>query len=846
MSDDARAGAGTQSESLRLMWWLVLPVLLVLAVLTVVQYRQRLADAERGLLRRADAHAQDLLSLAQPAMAHVEDLRRLLELNWDEPPALASGPQPVFDALRHPAERARIDGWTLDAAPPAVRDLYGQIWWGSREGEHPDNLWLRRAALFQRMARVAHDRGPGFVGSFFVSLERNVSWSYPWVNTPQMLVSMGVDSLAALDRLRIESFEWSAARRAREGDRSSAWGRPYVSQLDGQLVQSFFAGVVSDGRFRGEVSVDIRLDVLQHMAARWQTDGTQVWVADRELRLVADGQQPLKAPSGVGLANQGVEVPLAGRLPAEASPAWVQALHRLETSTLIPTADGVLVASARRHSPWIVVQAVPSHLLRNEVLPSLVPNGLLGLALLIVFVWGQWLFSRWFVQPSLHVLGHLRALTADPGVAPPDLGPRWQGWIQAVRETVLGQHAAREQLDRQREAMRHSEKLSVMGTLLAGVAHELNNPLSVVMGRAVLLEDRVLGATDADSEAARAVRDDARRIREAAERCGRIVRTFLNMARQAPPVRRRLKLADVVRSAADMLAHSLRSHGIRLTIDIPASLPEVHADPDRLGQVVLNLMVNAQQALQAVSRERLLFITAGVDEFVPGPAATPQVWLRVADSGHGVPDRLRDRLFEPFFTTKDAGSGTGLGLSMSRAMAREHGGELDLESSTAQGSCFRLCLPIAGDPGPVDGWVDASERASAETPEAGRVLVVDDESEVAEVTRSLLETLGYEVAVAESAEVARELLREARFDFVVADLRVPQAGDLSLCRTLRQHHPALARRTLLITGDTLSSDERRRLEDTGCPSLEKPFSREELREALLALQRDGGTSVAAG
>jgi len=377
---------------------------------------------------------------------------------------------------------------------------------------------------------------------------------------------------------------------------------------------------------------------------------------------------------------------------------------------------------------------------------------------------------------------------------------------------------AQAEIERQREALRQSEKLTAMGSLLAGVAHELNNPLAIVMGRASLLEDKLAGSD---------VATDALRIREAAERCGRIVRAFLNMARQRPSQRLPVALNEMAQAAVDMLMYGLRSHGIEVSLELAVGLPPVTADADQIGQVVLNLLVNAQQALtQIEDGPRRLRIVTGLEQRRAG--REPRVWLRVQDNGRGVPPELRDKVFEPFFTTKPDGAGTGMGLAVSRSIALEHGGSLLLETGT-DGACFRLSLPIDGEAGPESEQapLDALENA-----DRARVLVVDDETQIAELMRAFLEGAGYEVATAESGAVALELMREARFDAVVSDLRMPDIDGAALWRAVRQHHPLLARRMLFVTGDTLSADASSFLNEARCPSLDKPFTKAELLRAL--------------
>jgi len=386
---------------------------------------------------------------------------------------------------------------------------------------------------------------------------------------------------------------------------------------------------------------------------------------------------------------------------------------------------------------------------------------------------------------------------------------------------------AAQQIERQREALRQSEKLTAMGSLLAGVSHELNNPLAIVMGRASLLEEKC--------EDHPALVRDAQRIREAAERCGRIVRTFLNMARSKPARRSSVSLNDTVHAAADMLGYTLRSHDIELRLQLDAALPEVSADGDQICQVVLNLLVNAQQALALVERPRWIEVGTGV-----APAASGDtVWLRVGDNGPGIAAAARTRVFEAFFTTKAEGMGTGMGLSVSRALAREHGGELLLETQPpGAGASFCLVLPVIGA-SQVQRAAALAAVAELDAPVLARVLVVDDEAELAGVMREMLESAGYEVSTAESGAVALELLGAARFDAVVSDLRMPDMDGAALWREICAHHTALAGRLLFVTGDTLSPAAAEFFGRSGCEGLDKPFSKAELLTKVAAVLQRG-------
>jgi len=210
-----------------------------------------------------------------------------------------------------------------------------------------------------------------------------------------------------------------------------------------------------------------------------------------------------------------------------------------------------------------------------------------------------------------------------------------------------------------------------------------------------------------------------------------------------------------------------------------------------------------------------------------------QVWLCVSDNGPGVAAAHRPRLFEPFFTTKAEGDGTGLGLAVSRSLARDHGGDVTLEATAEQaGASFRLALPL--QEGAVAKPAKAAPPESSAAPQA-RLLVVDDEVDLAALMRDMLEGGGYEVATAESGEVALELLDTARFDAIVSDLRMPDMDGPGLWREVTARHPRLAERMLFVTGDTLSPDARQFLSTSKGLWLDKPFSKADLLAKVATL-----------
>ncbi len=372
-----------------------------------------------------------------------------------------------------------------------------------------------------------------------------------------------------------------------------------------------------------------------------------------------------------------------------------------------------------------------------------------------------------------------------------------------------------EELKRQREAVYQREKLAEMGSLLAGVAHELNNPLAVVTGRATLLLEAA-----GDGPLGR----QAEKILNAANRCARIVKNFLALARQYPPERQQVSLNRIVEEAVELLAYQLRVSNVEVRLDLAGDLPPLWADPHQLHQVVVNLVTNAEHAMREVAGLRRLSISTRSEP------ARGRVHVAVADTGPGVPPELHQKIFEPFFTTKPAGQGTGLGLALCRGIVEGHRGVIGVESGLGHGAIFRLELPVETP----SGTVSKIEPGALPAIREKTILVVDDEPEVLSMLEEMLSTDGHRVETVTSGTLALAKLKERRYDVILSDMKMPGLDGLGLYREVERLFPEFSRRFIFMTGDALSPGIVEFLERTRAPSLAKPFVS---AEAQLVVQR---------
>jgi len=362
-----------------------------------------------------------------------------------------------------------------------------------------------------------------------------------------------------------------------------------------------------------------------------------------------------------------------------------------------------------------------------------------------------------------------------------------------------------------------SEKMSAIGQLIAGIAHDLNNPLASVVGFADFLGEV--------PNVPPALREPLTVIREEAERASNIVKNLLSFARKQEHQRRPTALRPLLDATFVLLRNQLMAHRVEATVDVEPDLPMPDIDPNQIQQVFVNLINNAAQAIASTGRPGRVLVRAR--RWLDGVA------IDVVDDGPGMPETLAAQVFEPFFTTKPEGEGTGLGLSISQGILREHGGRIMLSTEEGRGSTFTVQLPLA-------------TRVPAPTPSSGtgtptkrlRVLVVDDEPHILHYMHATLDAWGHVPVVASNGREGLELADRETFDLVISDLRMPEVSGREFYEELARRHPALAARLVFSTGDTVRGDTLAFLESLDRPYLHKPFSLAELRTLLAAVARD--------
>ena len=446
-------------------------------------------------------------------------------------------------------------------------------------------------------------------------------------------------------------------------------------------------------------------------------------------------------------------------------------------------------------------------------------------------------------------------------------------------EALMRDVSDRKQLEDQSRGLYHqllqAEKMAALGTTISGVAHELNNPLATILTWSERLSERDLDAS---------TRRGIETILREAERAARIVRNLLTFARKRHTTRTMVDLNQVVRETLALRAYEQRVTNISVIDALASGIPQVFADPHQIQQVLLNLVINAEQAMLTSNGRGTLMVRTWQD------ADHDSIVLELNDDGPGVPEDVRTKIFDPFFTTKEVGKGTGLGLTVAYAIVEEHGGRMWLVSEAGAGASFYVELPVAGrklkalgphelasvgaaggavpdlaameepgtrslagtgggpaapltpasasagaggavnspKPGPRKQIVTLPQIAGAPSLDSPAVLIVEDETALASAMAESFGDAGFLVDRAGDGEEAMARLDGGHYDVIISDLKMPRMDGIQLFHAVRERYPHMALHMMFVTGDVIGTDAERFLADSGCRWLAKPFRLNEL------------------
>ncbi len=359
-----------------------------------------------------------------------------------------------------------------------------------------------------------------------------------------------------------------------------------------------------------------------------------------------------------------------------------------------------------------------------------------------------------------------------------------------------------------------SSRLASVGEMTAGIAHEINNPLTAVIGYAQLLMDRKDIPFD--------TRKDLAAINEGAQRVAGIVKRLLAFSRQTKPERRLVDINELIESTLALRAYHLSVNNIKVTTKLAPDVLETVADPGQMQQVLLNLIVNAETEMKLAHGKGKLTITTEKSDNT--------IKISVKDNGPGIKPEVMDKIFDPFFTTREVGQGTGLGLSLCYGIVAEHKGKIYAESKPGKGATFIVELPVITEaelPEPPEPVVEQPEEVAK-----ARILVVDDEKVIRDLVKRVLSGEGYQVDTADNADDALNMIEGKRYNLILLDIKMPGMGGAELYRRIQKIAKSLARRVVFITGDIMGADTEKFLSETKVARIDKPFNAEQLRREV--------------
>ena len=388
---------------------------------------------------------------------------------------------------------------------------------------------------------------------------------------------------------------------------------------------------------------------------------------------------------------------------------------------------------------------------------------------------------------------------------------------RSAYQVIFREQTEKSQLEQQ---LRQAEKLSALGQMISGIAHELNNPLTAIRGYLEL----ILESHDLSDP----TRANLKKVAAESNRAAKLVTQFLHFARERQAHRAVDDLNQIIRRVVDLREFEFRVAGVELTLELADNLPRTLLDPDQAQQILLNLINNSLHAL--------LESPAPLKMAIRSRAESDWIHVEIEDNGPGVTEEQATRIFEPFFTTKEVGSGTGLGLSIAHSIMTDHGGRIEYRAAKSGGAIFSLLFPVTtdddADETKTEIIIDASKAAGRPAVGPAAILVLDDEKAIADMLGEMLEALGHEPTLCNAASQALELLRENDYDLILSDFRMPNINGEQFYHEVVKQKPDNADRIIFLSGDVVNAETQAFLKSTGNVKLDKPFKLAAVREAI--------------
>lgn len=384
-------------------------------------------------------------------------------------------------------------------------------------------------------------------------------------------------------------------------------------------------------------------------------------------------------------------------------------------------------------------------------------------------------------------------------------------FVYVIRD-ITREVKAREKEKALQQELNLTSRLASIGEVAAGIAHEINNPLTGVIGFAQML---------AEMDVPEQMREAVDVIHDGARRTANIVQKLLTFARRNKPVKEYGDINAILKSTIEIRAYEMRNNNIEITTRFDPELPRTMANFGQLQQVFLNIIINAEQAIAAAQTQGKLVAKT---EHGKG-----KIIISISDNGAGIVKENMNKLFDPFFTTKGDSGGTGLGLSISYGIIKEHNGKIKVKSQQGKGATFIIELPVVAQVSEPERKLEQPSGKSIKPLSTDKkIIVIDDEPNICRVLYRLLSSAGYQVETISDAQLALSKLKDTNFDLILLDIKMPGMSGIEFYEKMQKIDPALPQKVICITGDIISTQNKIFMEKTSLPCVTKPFSVNEL------------------